>query len=268
MLLRRRIVVASCRIAASLGLMLAVALACARPGAAESPSFGDLEPCVSARTPEGVIKICTDLIVRIPKPGDSMDPEDAALLFEAHKFRAHAYTNLKQFDRAIDDYSAMIKLKPKDQYSYESRASVYKALGDLERAIADYGTAIEVAPARPVIYGARARLYEKKGDFDRAIADYSAAIRRADPQFAAGDIVNRGDAYRIHGDLDRAIADYDAALKLSPKFVPAFYGRSRAKQAKGDAVGAAADMAQAKKINPTLDADIEKGRKFDPDFGR
>ncbi len=54
------------------------------------------------------------------------------------------------------------------------------------------------------------------------------------------------------GRLDLAVADYTAALDLNPREASSLYGRGLAKQQKGDAAGAAADIAAARAIDPAI----------------
>ena len=56
------------------------------------------------------------------------------------------------------------------------------------------------------------------------------------------------------GHWDAAIADYTKALYYRPEYALALYGRGLAKRAKGDAAGAAADMATAEKSEPAIAA--------------
>ena len=64
---------------------------------------------------------------------------------------------------------------------------------------------------------------------------------------------NRGNAYQVgKKDYDRAIADYNQAIQLDPKFAAAFNNRGLAKQAKGDAAGRDADIAQARQLQPGI----------------
>jgi tetratricopeptide (TPR) repeat protein len=51
---------------------------------------------------------------------------------------------------------------------------------------------------------------------------------------------------------DKAIADYDRALRSKDDLTLSLYGRGLAKKAKGDAAGAAADMAAAQKDEPDI----------------
>jgi tetratricopeptide (TPR) repeat protein len=54
------------------------------------------------------------------------------------------------------------------------------------------------------------------------------------------------------GQFDAAIADDDAALKLRPRIAEALYSRGLARRSKGDAAGAADDIAAAKAIQPDI----------------
>jgi hypothetical protein len=58
--------------------------------------------------------------------------------------------------------------------------------------------------------------------------------------------------YLKSGRLDSAITDYDEALRIHGERAYSLYGRGLAKQKKGDAAGAAADMATATTIDPGI----------------
>ncbi len=60
------------------------------------------------------------------------------------------------------------------------------------------------------------------------------------------------------GELDAAVGDYDAALELEPKLPTSLYGRSLAKQKKGDNVGGNNDIAAAKKSRPDVDDEFTR----------
>jgi len=65
-------------------------------------------------------------------------------------------------------------------------------------------------------------------------------------------LTDRGLAHLKRGLLDKSIEDYNAALRLDPRFAAALYGRAIARRKAGDAEGAAADLASARAINPTI----------------
>ena len=64
-------------------------------------------------------------------------------------------------------------------------------------------------------------------------------------------LYSRGLAYLKSGDYQKSIADYDAALNLNPKNAYSLHGRGIAKQKKDDAAGAEADLAAARRTEPT-----------------
>ena len=62
--------------------------------------------------------------------------------------------------------------------AYVFRAIAYFNKGDYDRAIADATQAIELDGKNLDAYFNRGVVYEKKGDYDRAVADYTKAITR------------------------------------------------------------------------------------------
>lgn len=91
--------------------------------------------------------------------------------------RGLAYYTLKNFDRAISDYSEAIGLDGESKIAYHNRGLAYKNSGSLDAAISDYSRAIRIDSRYASAYVARGNVYAIKGDQDRAIADYDAAIR-------------------------------------------------------------------------------------------
>ena len=91
--------------------------------------------------------------------------------------RGEGFSGVHQYNRAIDDYSTAIQLKPDYAEAYNDRAFAYYLKGDFERAIADYTRAIELRPNYPKAYNSRGVVYMAGGygaaksvpDFDRAI---------------------------------------------------------------------------------------------------
>lgn len=63
---------------------------------------------------------------------------------------------------------------------------------------------------------------------------------------------NRGLAYENKENYERAIADYSETILLNPNDAEAFFYRSLDKERMGDNVGARADMAAAKRLNPNV----------------
>ena len=117
--------------------------------------------------------------------------------------------------------------------------------GNIEAEIRDLDEAIGLAPTVAKLYYNRGTRLAGKPDLARAIADFDAAIR-LDPRYAVA-WTGRGEAYFELKQYDRAIHDLSEAIRLAPTYMHPLYNpyesRARAKEAKGDAKGAAADRA-------------------------
>jgi tetratricopeptide (TPR) repeat protein len=172
-----------------------------------------------------------------------------------YRYRANAYANKGDYDRAIADYTEAIKLDPKDSLAYLYRGNLYLIKGDYDRTIADYTQAIRLDPNISLAYNNRGGAYANKGDYDRAIADFTQAIE-LNPNsglayYSRGSAYhNRGATYSDKGDYDRAIADYTQAIRLNPNSSSAYHNRGIVYANKGDYARAIADYTQAIRLNP------------------
>jgi len=186
--------------------------------------------------------------------------------------RGIAYTQLKNYDLAIADFTKAIALNPQRYISYLSRGLAYRDKEIYDRAIADFDKAIQLesnmastdveqskddfheryekasgdihkliqTDPEPWFYwfgsGAgydkRGMAYLKKGDHDRAIADFTMFIQLNPDRAETYD--HRGAAYGEKGDLDHAIADFDRAIQLNPRLQSAYENRDYAYKLKAD----------------------------------
>lgn len=64
----------------------------------------------------------------------------------AYSNRAFAYAKIKNYKRALKDYSQIIKLEPRRAQNYINRAKMYTKLGDEKRAYADAKKAYKLNP--------------------------------------------------------------------------------------------------------------------------
>jgi tetratricopeptide (TPR) repeat protein len=94
---------------------------------------------------------------------------------------AIAYAGKKENDRAIDDFTAAIKVNPNFAAAYNNRGSAVQAKGDYDRAITDYSEAIRIDPNYAVAYSDRGNLFEAQVGREGAIADFLRALNRPEP---------------------------------------------------------------------------------------
>ncbi len=163
---------------------------------------------------------------------------------ESGKYKGHSLAGIynnrgvelklkRDFNRALADFSDSIRHDKNYADAYYGRCGVYYEMNDYDRAIADCTKSIKLGPARDAIDSSSGQHLGSK----RTLADY---------------FVRRGNAYQGKQNYDTAIADYTEAIRIVHKYALAFKRRALAKEKKGDKVGAAADMASAKKINPDI----------------
>jgi tetratricopeptide (TPR) repeat protein len=167
----------------------------------------DADRCVDATGREGIT--ACDRVIASDKLGGSR-------LAFAYYNRGLARLEIGEYDRAIADFNASIRLDPASASTFNNRGSAWYAKGDQDRAIADFDKAIQLDATYAFAYNNRGEVWKDKGDFNRAIADYGKAIS-LDPDYTAA-YANRALAYERVGDLVRAAQDFRAALALPAKY--------------------------------------------------
>jgi len=140
-------------------------------------------------------------------------PDEAAAQAQSHINRATSLVANNDFSGAVGEYTQAITLKPTD-LAYEGRAQAYTELKQYDLAIADFTKAIELAPDRGGPYYGRGVAYEAMGNLDAAIADFSHAIGdRAKTRWRAA-LLERGLSYKAKGNITEAKADFERIIQL------------------------------------------------------
>jgi len=179
-------------------------------------------------------------------------------LIAAYINRGIVYTKLGEYDKAIEDYTTVVKKSPNTRnelIALSNRSHVYYDKGDYERAFADADAVLRREPGMPeaLVNRANARLKRPNAGnnaYEEAIKDYDRAIQTATQgglgnAFLAGVYTNRGNAHLFADKTDAAIADYNEALRRERNYVDAIYNRGLAYAAKGDVSAAIEDLSQA-----------------------
>jgi tetratricopeptide (TPR) repeat protein len=201
-----------------------------------------------------------------------------------------AYWSSGHADKALEDFSQAIKLKPDDVPALLARAELRAGRHDSPDTIgSDLDAADRAAPREADMRLELGGLYEGVRNYpaaiaqfnrwidshnrddiqmprarnarcwaraligqelDRALDDCNAAVRSSPKVASFHD--SRGLVYLRQGRYDKAIADYDAALALNPKAAWSLYGRGLAKQHLGQAAAGQADIAAATALFPKI----------------
>jgi tetratricopeptide (TPR) repeat protein len=177
------------------------------------------------------------------------DPQKmAATDAEGFYRRANAYADVLEFEAAIADYTAAIKLRRGYVEAYHNRACSFYDFGDYQQSIADSSEALKLKGDDPLTYYNRGLAHEKLAQLDEAIADYGESIRLK-PDFGKA-YDSRGSAYYAKGDWKQSLADSDAAVRLEPSWARAWYDRGVTHQELGRWDQATEDYSAAIRLSP------------------
>jgi lipoprotein NlpI len=163
--------------------------------------------------PEAAIKHCTAAI-----EGRKANNE---MLAQWYVLRGTYWTDMGDYDRAIADHTAALKLDAKVRHAHYFRGIAWSNKGEFERAIAEFDTAAQTNANEPVIYHARGIELAIKGDYRRAVADFDKALQ-LDAK-AQGVHFARGRALFYQGEFLRAAADFETALATRPSTYTALW---------------------------------------------
>jgi tetratricopeptide (TPR) repeat protein len=94
---------------------------------------------------------------------------DAAELYVQ---RGEAYFKLREFDKAIDDYSTAIRLDDRQDDAYFGRGMALGRSGEIDKGIADLGVYIKRHPKSSLAHTKRGVRYLWKGDEANAEKDF------------------------------------------------------------------------------------------------
>ena len=161
------------------------------------------------------------------------------------------YNLRKEYDKAIEAADSALKNNPKSEYAnYNKGYALYKK-ADYDHAIASFSTAADLNPRYGKAYYQRGQAEAYKNDFAAAMADdnKALAINASDDDARAA----RGFAELNTGKLDAAQADLDTVISRSPRDAWSLGTRGAVYMAKGDDGKALADFDKALEIDTSAD---------------
>lgn len=200
------------------------------------------ERCYDRQTaylPQDSLAACNALVA------DGGAPAESAGVMNA---RGRAHHRLGEYDRAMADYGAAIRLDPNSATPHFNRGLIYDSTGYYPRALAEYGEAIRLDGDNADAYVSRGAIFLNSGKLDQAIADFTRAraLIPRDPWPPA----NRGLAYAWKKDRARAEQDFAAARALDPANPILLHGEALLGMQAGDMPTAIDRLTAALKQDP------------------
>ena len=153
--------------------------------------------------------------------------------------------DLEEYERAISDFSKVMKLAPAKSKLYTLRASSYKALEKYTEAAKDYSTAILILPNANNYYNRGVFLMDIKY-YEKANEDLTKALRLN--QNNAFAYFYKGASNLLLGKFTNAISDFSEALKFDTMDFDAHLGLAIAYYKVNDTEKAKASFKRANEI--------------------
>ena len=173
------------------------------------------------------------------------DPKDA----QAYQARGRIWIEMEDWERALADLDAAIRLAPADAKSHHLRALVLVQKQQLDKAIAGFSEAIRLDPGLAVAYRDRGLAWDAKRYFDKAFEDLSEAIR-LDPENVAL-VMSRAKVCSTRGRHIEAMADYAWVLQRRPTDPAVYMARGEALLLDLQSEAAIAEFTKALEVDPT-----------------
>ena len=152
-----------------------------------------------------------------------------------------AYFGAEKYEEAIEDFTKVITLSPKNDSAYYNRGLAEEKLNNNVSALDDYTKAIELKPEEAIYYYNRGSLISRSGgDLEKAVTDLNTAIKLdgsdSEKYLTRAIIFCKQKNYLI------ALDDLNIAIKLNPE-------NSTAKELRSYAIKSLADVDEQIKGN-------------------
>lgn len=211
----------------------------------------------ASEDPQGALAIYTRLIEELPnKP-------------EPYVYRGEVYVGIGNYQKAIEDFEAALRIGSSSQMAYEGRAQAYTEMGYLEAALQDYDRLIQLNSSNYEARRLRARLQERLGAIDAAIKDYDEIISRISsstnpsPFQLAQDYHARAQLLIHDNEVDKALEDLNRALALAPDTGFYYVTRGGIFSSLDRSADAIADYTTALELSPgNRDALLRRGDEY------
>jgi tetratricopeptide (TPR) repeat protein len=176
------------------------------------------------------------------------NPSDGA----AYSNRCLSYLKLAAFQKAIEDCTQALQLNQNNPEAFLNRGLAYHRLNDAKNAIANFTRLLEIIPDDYRAYYNRGLTQIDQGNYRAAIDDFNQALAQAplpDQAVMAEIYSDRGLAKLLLNQNQQAIADLSQAIRFNPT-VNAFYNRGCAYHDQGDYRAALNDFTQVLQQEP------------------
>ena len=136
-----------------------------------------------------------------------------------------------EFDEAIKNYDAAIKLDSENIFALTNRADSFCQKQEFERAAADFNEVLRQKPDYDFLYEKRGYCLEKQNKLDEALADYDKALTLDKDE--TWTYFRRGVVRLFRNELEKAVDDFNEVIQRMPDDWTAYANRAAAYERMG-----------------------------------
>ena len=229
-------------------------------------------------TKKDALKVKNETKILTDKYGN-IDTNDIKALMERGEAYYDAFKKTYKeifLKHALEDYTRVLKLDPKNQLAYQKRGSIYLFhLEGYKSALADFNALIKL---NPNFANYRGLTYEKLGEWEKALADYNKALEinpnneyieenrqrvleKLYPDiYNAESFLKEAHSLRENKDYERAIKAYTKVLERDSENQDALFYRGLMYIYKNRYALARADYERLIELNPNYNSDAYNNR--------
>jgi Tfp pilus assembly protein PilF len=137
------------------------------------------------------------------------------LSVESHNRLGSAYSQRREFDKAMGEYETALRLNPASTRALNNMGNIFFSTGQYEAALRTYNQSLTIDPQAAVTYANRGSAYQALGQFSQAIDDYERALELK-PSFVEV-YLNLAVTYEDLRDIEKARQAYQAYLAQRPR---------------------------------------------------
>ena len=136
------------------------------------------------------------------------------------------FSQLREFNRAVELFNKAIKINPDYAEGYNNLGNALFELSEFDKSLHCYKRAVQLNPGFSDAFNNLGNVYQKKEDQNKAIESYESAISLDAKASKDKPYYNLGNIYRELGDFEKSINLYKKAISINPNSVSAYINLS------------------------------------------
>ena len=177
------------------------------------------------------------------------------------------FSQLKEFDKAIDLFNRAIKLNPLYAEGFNNLGNVLFETHQFEKSLDCYKKAIELNPNFSDAYNNIGNIYQQKENLSKSIEYYELAASFATGLGKAKPYYNLANIFREQGDFEKSIDLYKKAIDINPNFTEAYINLSISLNKTGSLKEAIDNCKAAIKLDPKSTLALNNLGEYNQEIG-